>query len=148
LISSDLQLSRSEQTLPGFEALRGFEYSPDKDQAILNQQDSSEAEVVAPGVVRGFAGYLQWMRRRIQQLTSTASPTSSTFDKRQEIAGSLQALQAYSETVNGPNSSSHGVPAGLQLISRGGGTDQRQETLLVCDGHVHLPQYNGWTIKK
>ncbi|KAF9365861.1 hypothetical protein BGX34_007949 [Mortierella sp. NVP85] len=148
LMSLDLQLSRSEQTLPGFEALSAFEYSPDKDQAILNKQDSSEAGVVAPGVVRGFAGYLQWMRRRVQQLTSTASPTSSTFDERQEIAGSLQALQAYSETVNGPNSSSHGVPAGLQLISRGGGTNQRQETLLVCDGHVHLPQYNEWTIKK
>ncbi|KAF9983569.1 hypothetical protein BGZ65_001657 [Modicella reniformis] len=143
LMSLDLQILRTEQCPRGFEALETFEYSIERDQATLNGP-----ETVRPGAVKGFVAYLVWMKYRIQQLASLPSSpvamagsprSSSSSDRFKDIPGSLQASRVYCEAVNGP-SIKHGVPAGLQLISRGNG--QNQETILICDGHVGLPQYN------
>ncbi|KAF9212725.1 F-box only protein 42 [Podila verticillata] len=71
----------------------------------------------------GFTGYCRWMREQILRLGSP-----------KDISNSLQELKAYTEIVDPEHSN-----AGLQHITYNG------VEILVCAGHVDLPEYKNWS---
>ncbi|KAG0017428.1 F-box only protein 42 [Podila clonocystis] len=72
---------------------------------------------------RGFIGYCRWMREQILRLGSP-----------KDVSNSLQDLKAYTDIVDPEHSN-----AGLHQISYNG------VEILVCSGHVDLPEYKSWS---
>ncbi|KAF9586240.1 hypothetical protein BGW38_008222, partial [Lunasporangiospora selenospora] len=147
LLSLDLQISRmmdQAQCPPGFEALVEFEYDGERDLGTLGlnavseetlssdhkveldvsgKEESHSANAAGGGIVRGFAGYCQWIRSRIYQLGS-----------KENIDQSIRDLEAFTKSVDpGYNAT------GLQLFV--GGSNQR---ILICSTHAGLPEYSNW----